>query len=129
MTRFRPTRALVVLAAALAALVPALVPAQSKDAGVDARVEALLKQLTPDEKIALLSGTGFDSRPVERLGIGGLHMSDGPVGVRSGPSTAWPASVSTAASFDPALVERIGAAIGRETKAKGKNVILGPCVN
>ncbi len=129
MTRFRPIRALLVLAATLAALVPVLAPAQPKDAALDARVEALLTQLSLDEKIALLSGTGFDSRPVERLKVGGLHMSDGPVGVRTGQATAWPASISTAASFDPALVERIGGAIGRETKAKGKNVILGPCVN
>jgi beta-glucosidase len=124
-----PSRWLRSVLAALAVLVPAVVPAQSKDAAVDARVAEILGQLSLDEKIALLSGTGFDSRPVTRLGVGGLHMSDGPVGVRSGKSTAWPASVSTAASFDPAMVERIGKAIGRETKAKGKNVILGPCVN
>jgi beta-glucosidase len=129
MTRFRPIRPLLVASVALAALAPVLASAQSKQAAIDARVEGLLRQLSLDEKIALLSGTGFDSRPVERLKVGGLHMSDGPVGVRSGPSTAWPASISTAASFDPALVERIGGAIGRETKAKGKNVILGPCVN
>ncbi|MGE5126218.1 MAG: glycoside hydrolase family 3 protein [Betaproteobacteria bacterium] len=122
-------RVSVALAAALAALAPVLGPAQSQDAAVDPRVEQLLKQLGPDEKIALLSGTGFDTRPVGRLGVGGLHMSDGPVGVRTGTATAWPASISTAATFDPELVERIGAAIARETKAKGKNVILGPCVN
>ncbi len=126
MTRLRPA---LVLVAVLAVFVPALVLAQSNDAAVDARVEALLKQLSLDEKIGLLAGTGFDSRPVERLKVGGLHMSDGPVGVRTGSATAWPSSISTAASFDPPLVERIGAAIGRETKAKGKNVILGPCVN
>ena len=126
MTRLRST---LVLALVATAFVPALVQAQPNDAAVDARVESLLKQLSLDEKIALVSGTGFDSRPVERLKVGGLHMSDGPVGVRTGSATAWPSSISTAASFDPALVERIGAAIGRETKAKGKNVILGPCVN
>jgi len=125
MTGYRPLRTLLVFAAVGA--VPAL--AQPKNAALDARVEGLLKQLSLDEKIALLSGTGFDSRPVERLEVGGLHMSDGPVGVRTSAATAWPSSISTAASFDPGLVERIGAAIGRETKAKGKNVILGPCVN
>lgn len=129
MTRFHPTRLLLAFAAAFAAVTPALAPAQSKVAAIDARVEGLLKQLSLDEKIALLSGTGFDSRPVERLKVGGLHMSDGPVGVRTGTATAWPSSISTAASFDPGLVERIGGAIGREAKAKGKNVILGPCVN
>jgi len=126
MTRFHLARPFLAAAAAVATLIPGLVRAQSKDAAIDARVEGMLKQLSLDEKIALLSGTGFDSRPVERLKVGGLHMSDGPVGVRTGAATAWPSSISTAASFDPGLVERIGGAIGREAKAKGKNVILGP---
>jgi beta-glucosidase len=129
MTRLPSIRPVPALAVALAALFPALSPAQSKDAAIDERVDSLLKQLSLEEKIALLSGTGFDTRSVERLKVGGLHMSDGPVGVRTGTATAWPSSISTAASFDPALVERIGAAIGEEAKAKGKNVVLGPCVN
>jgi beta-glucosidase len=129
MTRLASIRPLLSVAGALAILFPALLPAQSKEAAIDARVESLLKQLSLEEKIALLSGTGFDTRSVERLKIGGLHMSDGPVGVRTGTATAWPSSISTAASFDPGLVRQIGAAIAREAKAKGKNVILGPCVN
>jgi beta-glucosidase len=126
MTARRVARIIAVLVVT-AARVP--VTAQPRSAAIDVRVEGLLKQLSLDERIGLLSGTGFDSRPVARLGIGGLHMSDGPVGVRTGAATAWPSSISTAATFDPALVERIGAAIGREAKAKGKNVLLGPCVN
>jgi beta-glucosidase len=134
MIRFR--REATLLALAFAALAPAIAAAQPKTGGEarasswqEQRVERLLEQLEPDEKIGLLSGTGFDSRPVKRLGIGGLRMSDGPLGVRNGEATAWPSGVSIAASFDPGLAERIGAAIARETKAKGKNLILGPTVN
>ncbi len=85
--------------------------------------------MTLDEKIALVAGTGFDTVGVPRLHIPGLRMTDGPVGVRVGQATAFPAGTLLAATFDPALVERVGAAIARETKGHGKNVILGPAVN
>jgi beta-glucosidase len=96
---------------------------------IEARVDAWLAAMTLDEKAALVAGTGFDTVGVPRLHIPSLRMTDGPIGVRVGKATEFPASVLLAASFDPALSERIGAAIARETKAHGKNVILGPAVN
>jgi len=95
----------------------------------DSQAEAWLSALTLDEKIALVSGTGFDTVGVPRLHIPSLRMTDGPLGVRYGKATAFPAAALLAATFDPALAERVGAAIARETKAHGKNVILGPAVN
>jgi Beta-glucosidase-related glycosidases len=95
----------------------------------DRQVEAWLAAMTLDEKIALVAGTGFDTVGVPRLHIPALRMTDGPVGVRVGQATAFPAGALLAATFDPALVERVGAAIARETKGHGKNVILGPGVN
>jgi len=95
----------------------------------DRQVEAWLSAMTLDEKIALVSGTGFDTVGVSRLHIPSLRMTDGPLGVRVGQATAFPAGTLLAATFDPALVERVGAAIARETKGHGKNVILGPAVN
>jgi beta-glucosidase len=92
-------------------------------------VEQLLSQLTLDEKMSLVSGTGFDTVGVPRLGVPGLHMTDGPIGVRDGGATRFAAGVALAASFDPQLVERVGQALGREAKAHGKNVLLAPCVN
>ncbi len=92
-------------------------------------MDSLLAQLTLEEKLLLVAGTGFDTRGVERLGIPKLSMTDGPVGVRNGAATAFPAPVALAASFDPELVQRVGAALGRETRAKGKSVLLAPCVN
>ena len=55
-------------------------------------------------------------------------MTDGPVGVRSinGEATVFPASIALAASWDKELVEKVGAAIGQETKAKGKYDLLAP---
>jgi beta-glucosidase len=99
------------------------------DPAIEARIEQLLKQMTLDEKLDMLSGTGFDSKPLPRLGIPAMAMTDGPAGVRAEKSTAFPAPVALAASWDPALVEQVGAAIAREARAHGKNVLLAPCVN
>ncbi len=118
-------------------LLPTLVFVSAATAGgprapspvVEARVEGLLSRMTLEEKLSMLAGTGFDTAPVPRLGIPALRMTDGPAGIRTGPATSFPAGVALAASFDPALVERVGAAIAREAKAQGKNVLLAPCVN
>ncbi len=98
-------------------------------AKTEARVSDLLKQMTLEEKLEMLSGTGFASKPNTRLGIPSLDMSDGPVGVRWKESVAFPASIMLAATFDTALAFRYGRALARETKAKERNTILGPCVN
>ena len=97
--------------------------------GIDESVNAILSRMTLGEKIAMLSGTGFASRPVPRLGIPALNMTDGPVGVRWEQSTAFPASIAMAATWDPALIGRVGAALGIEARAKGRNMLLGPCIN
>ncbi len=98
-------------------------------AAVEERVNDLLKQMTLEEKLDMLSGTGFASKPNERFGIPELKMTDGPVGVRWDPSVAFPAAIMLAATFDTSLAYRYGWALARETKAKDRNTILGPCVN
>lgn len=106
-------------------------------APVEARVNDLLPRLTLQEKLELLEGTGFATKPIERLGIPPLRMCDGPNGVRGGdegtlgPATAFPCGVAMAATWNPEIVQQIGAAIGRElqNKGTGASVILGPCVN
>ncbi len=95
----------------------------------DGKVSALVKSMTLEEKISMLGGTGFASRPVPRLGIPPLNMTDGPVGVRWERSTAFPASIAMGATWDPALIRRLGEALGREARAKGRNMLLGPCIN
>ena len=97
---------------------------------VETRIDDLLPRLTLAEKITMLGGdeTGFNASGIERLGIPPIRMTDGPVGVRTGAATAWPASVNMAASWDTNLIQRYGVALAEEVKAKGKNCILGPCV-
>ena len=93
------------------------------------KIRELVRQLTLEEKLSMLGGTGFESRGVDRLGIPALNMTDGPVGVRWSSSTAFPVSIALAASWDTALAGRYGRALGREAKAKGRRMLLGPCVN
>src|SRR6188768_1721810 len=64
---------------------PAIV-AQDTRGTADQRADLIVKQLTQAEKVSLLSGTGFATRPIERLGIPALTMSDGPQGVRNSPT-------------------------------------------
>ncbi|HXI84344.1 MAG TPA: glycoside hydrolase family 3 C-terminal domain-containing protein [Verrucomicrobiae bacterium] len=49
---------------------------------VEQRVEDLLGRMTLEEKVDMLSGTGFESKPNARLGIPAIRMADGPQGVR-----------------------------------------------
>jgi len=104
---------------------------QNQNAAIEDRIQDLLSRMTLEEKAAMLSGdsTRFDSKPNARLGIPALRMTDGPVGVRWGQSTAFPVSVCMAATWNPNLIYTLGQALGQEAKAKGRNVLLGPCVN
>ncbi len=99
------------------------------DPVIEARIDHIIEQMTLEEKAAMVSGTGFDSKPLERLGIPALRMTDGPVGVRSGNATAFPVSVAMAATWNPDLIKQVGQALGQQAKSKGKNVLLGPCLN
>ncbi|AKC78785.1 glycosyl hydrolase [Xanthomonas arboricola] len=65
----------------------------------------------------------------DRLGIPGIRFSDGPRGVVMGASTAFPVTMARAATWDPALEERVGLAMGREARAQGANYSGAVCVN
>ncbi|MEJ5265624.1 MAG: glycoside hydrolase family 3 C-terminal domain-containing protein [Bacteroidales bacterium] len=97
---------------------------------VEERVNDLLSRMTLDEKLLLLSGdsTGFDTRPIPRLGIPAIHITDGPLGVRWEKSTSFPAGVAMAATWDTALIYQLAQAMALETKAHGRDYLLGPCV-
>ena len=104
--------------------------APSSQAATEARVESLLKQLTLEEKVDLISGVDdFYIRAVPRIGLPRLKMADGPVGVRNyGPSTVF-GGIGLAATWDPALAQRIGRVIGEDARARGVHFMLGPGVN
>ena len=107
------------------------------------RIETILAQMSLEEKIALCSGKSFwETKAYERYGVPSLFMCDGPHGLRkqenaadmmgvnaSRPATCFPAEVTTAASWDPALLERIGAAIAEEAREQGVGLVLGPGAN
>ena len=56
-------------------------------------------------------------------------MTDGPAGVRWQEATAFPVGIAMASTWEPELIYKVGSAIADEVKAKGRHVILGPCVN
>jgi len=98
---------------------------------VEERVENLLNGMTLEEKLDYIGGHDeFFIRPLERLGIPAIKMSDGPVGVRNyGPSTAYPGGICLAATWNLKLAAQFGAAIGRDARARGVHIWLAPGVN
>ena len=98
---------------------------------VESRVEAILGKMTVDEKIEILGGINdFYTRPIPRLGIPSLRMSDGPMGVHDyGLTTAYPAPIALAASWDVDLTHRFGVSMGRDARARGVHFILAPGMN
>ncbi|MFA6401839.1 MAG: glycoside hydrolase family 3 C-terminal domain-containing protein [Salinivirgaceae bacterium] len=103
---------------------------QQKDKN-SARAESLVKQMTLDEKLDFIGGyKDFNIRAIERLAIPEVRFADGPLGVRNyGASTAYPASIGLAASFDKKLAYATGKAVGCESRAKNVHVMLGPAMN
>ena len=114
----------------------------------DARAALVLKELTLDEKITLIHGQGLEgmgplgprrgesnggvgfTAGIPRLGIPGIDMSDAAYGVRSSGengrySTALPANVGAAASWDVDAAYEYGKLIGSELRAQGFNMTLG----
>ena len=105
--------------------------------------EFLLKKLTLEEKCALLSGAEtFKTRGMPEHGIPQIWLSDGPHGLRkqagesdhlglnpSVPATCFPTASAVANSWDAALGEEIGAALGEEAAAQEVSVVLGPGLN
>ena len=115
------------LAASLLAQNP---PAETPDQ--KAHVAEIIHQMTLDEKLAYVGGTGFAVRALPRLHLPALEMSDGPFGTRSNagfPSTTYAAGIGLAASWDRDLAARVGAGIGRDARARGVHFMLGPGVN
>ena len=94
-------------------------------ADIEKRVDSVLGQMTLDEKIEMLGGINdLYTRPIPRLGVPSLRMSDGPMGVHDyGLTTAYPAGIALAASWDVNLAERFGTAMGKDARARGVHFI------
>ena len=97
-----------------------------------ARVDVLVKQMTLEQKLAYIGGTGFGIRAIPELKIPEIQMPDGPYGTRSNsgfPPPTYAAGTGLAASWDRELAGRVGAGIGRDARARGVHYMLGPGVN
>jgi beta-glucosidase len=114
---------------------------------VEERVADLLGRMTVEEKAAMLAGLNWmETVPNERLGIPSIKMSDGPLGIRtwlatglespedaakqpSVATTAFPSGAALAAAWDVDLASREGRALGQESAASGRDMLLAPTVN
>ncbi|MBB6486752.1 glycoside hydrolase family 3 C-terminal domain-containing protein [Rhizobium lusitanum] len=100
-------------------------------------IDDLLDRMTLEEQVSLLSGADFwTTVPVERLGIPKIKVTDGPNGARGAGSlvagvhsACFPVAIALGATWNPALVERMGVAIAGQAKSKGASVLLAPTVN
>ena len=99
-----------------------------------------LPGLTVAEQAALTSGSGFwHSTPIASAGLPAITVTDGPHGVRlqasdgdtltGRPATCFPPAVASASTWDPALLRRMGEALGDECRAMDVAVLLGPGIN
>ena len=111
----------------------------------DAAAEVLIARMTDDELLWQLDGDAprrllpliplllhrrpFVAGAVRRLGVPGIRFSDGARGVVIGASTAFPVTMARAATWDPGLEQRVGVAIGLETRARGADYSASVCVN
>jgi len=106
-------------------------------------IDAYLKQMTLEEKCAMVQGwSTWTTRQIRHLNIPAAFLSDGPHGLRkqagagdhlglnaSVPATCFPTTATVANSWDTALGEAVGRALGREAAANDVHVLLGPGLN
>lgn len=112
--------------------------------GTEERISEIIEKLSLEEKVRMCHAQSKFSTPgVERLGIPGLWMSDGPHGVRAeiewdswayagwtnDSCTAFPALTCLASTFNTELAYEYGQAVGEEARYRKKDILLGPGVN
>lgn len=104
---------------------------KDKNASVEDRINDLLPRMTLEEKIDYIGGyNGFYIRGVERLSIPEIKLTDGPVGThKDGKSTAYPAGILSAATWNTDLIYELGKELGRDSRARGVHILLAPGMN
>ena len=107
------------------------------------KIKDLIKEMTLEEKTALLSGKDFwSTKAISKLNIDSIYLTDGPHGVRkqstnadelslqkSIATTCFPTACCSACSFDPNIMYEMGEAISKEAKENKVAVVLGPGIN
>ncbi|WP_162012257.1 glycoside hydrolase family 3 C-terminal domain-containing protein [Streptococcus sp. S784/96/1] len=105
--------------------------------------QTIISQLTLEEKASLMSGKSvWETKDYPEKGIPSIFLSDGPHGIRkqegagdhlglnaSVPVTCFPTAATLANSWDEALLEEVGTALGAEASQLGVHVVLGPGLN
>lgn len=100
------------------------------------KAQILVEQMSLIEKVNITTGTGWmmglaigNTGPANHVGFPSLALQDGPSGIRYSKNiTAFPAGITTGATWNKELIYLRGKAHGKEARLKGINVILGPCV-
>lgn len=106
-------------------------------------VKELVGKMTLEEKASLCAGGGWwQTKPIDRLGIPSVYMTDGPHGLRkqegagdhlglnaSVPATCFPTAAGLASSFDRSLIARQASALAVEAQAHDVSILLGPGTN
>ncbi|MFN3284327.1 MAG: glycoside hydrolase family 3 protein, partial [Pseudothermotoga sp.] len=122
---------------------------------VEEKCEEIVSKMTVEEKVSFLVGIGmpgiFDNPPskvdgvagethsIDRLKIPSVRLADGPAGLRIKPkreetgetyyATAFPIASMLASTWNKEIVERVGMAMGNETKEYGVDILLAPALN
>ncbi len=122
-------------------------PYKDPSLDIEKRVDDLLQRLTFEEKCLLSAGESNNAPPaIPRLGIPQFMMTDGPHGVspyktgvgpgevhpeigEDGAATKFPPGIEMASTWNPELIEQFGKALGEETRAVQRSMILGPAMN
>ena len=107
-------------------------------------IKKIISEMTLEEKAYLVSGHDmWNTETIERVGIPGIFMSDGPHGLRkqehrevgtngiyeSIDAVCFPTACATASSFDKDLMYQMGVDLGKECQAENVSTILGPAIN
>lgn len=98
---------------------------------VDRQAREILSKMTDKEKLEFVGGIdAMYTRDIPRLGVRRMKMSDGPQGLGThSRSTAYPATIMLTATWNEDLAERYGRSLGRDARARGIDILLGPAVN
>jgi len=120
--------------ALLALMVNARILAQAStpdSPAIEAKAKAMLAKLSLEQKIELLGGIdNMYTRPMPVIDLPRFKMSDASVGVRTwGPTTAYAGGVALAATWDIDFARKLGESLGKDSRARSVNFLLGPGVN
>lgn len=95
------------------------------------RASEIVSKMTLEEKIAYIGGyESWYIRSIDRLGLPLVRTADGPQGVRNNTkSTLYPSGIGAAATWNRSLIEEMGVALGKDSRARGVHILLGPGAN